>query len=224
MCDQNNERAYSIIHRSKEMFSRGLVGIPIGRHNEADFVNDLQQDIDDFIDDTHDQDARLVLGGCYHSGLAYSLAYDANGETELTGETFTNLNAGIGNGAMGALTRHRQNFPSNGDTPRFIVALKPVKVILGREEDEEYKLPQTEEYVDSDTCSKCGISYDLGCFCDTCDECGYYFDDCGCHEDDCYGEDGCWCDDELDDEFISDTFSSMNAFDRARWIAAKEKV
>jgi len=72
------------------------------------------------------------LGGCYHDGVAYSLAYDANGVVELDGKTFTNLSSGLDGGVAAALRRHRQEFDPGRDIPRFIVALRPVKAIEWR--------------------------------------------------------------------------------------------
>lgn len=85
-----------------------------------------------------------TLGGCYHDAVAYSLAYEAaGGDTELCGETFTSLDTGIDGGAKAALRRHMQNFDPARDVPRFIVALRPVKVIGWRSnyDTEAYGLP-----------------------------------------------------------------------------------
>jgi len=72
------------------------------------------------------------LGDCYHDDVAYSLGYrTSDGVIELCGETYTNLNTGIDGGAMAALRRHRQNFDPSRDIERFIVALKPVRVVAG---------------------------------------------------------------------------------------------
>jgi hypothetical protein len=252
MCNQNDERAYDIIRRCKELFNKELVFASMDIHYEVDFVDKIHQDIDDFIDDTRDQDTRIVLGGCYHSGLAYSLAYDANGEIELAGRTFTNLSTGLDGGAMGALNQHRRDFDPDRDVPCFIVALKPVKVILGREDGEDYKLPDTiacdsckkEQLVKEDeTCVEC-VDEDIF------DECCYSLDECicgeqcsECHSFDCVCDtcpdcgwlyEDCTCDgydrcrdggcrcDEFFEEFIADA-PPMNAFDRARWNKANKK-
>lgn len=85
-------------------------------------------------------EAEVVLGGCYHDDVVYSLGYDANGVVELSGGTFTSLDTGFDGGAKAALHRHRQNYDPTRDIKLFIVALKPVKVIIGKE-DEAYGLP-----------------------------------------------------------------------------------
>ena len=74
-------------------------------------------------------DKEINLGGCYHDGVVYSLAYDANGEIELCDKTFTTLNTGIDGGAEAALLEHRKNFDPHRDVPRFIIALKPTSII-----------------------------------------------------------------------------------------------
>lgn len=44
-----------------------------------------------------------------------------------------------------------------------------------------------------------------------CDSCGEVYSDCECR-------------DEFDDENVVDTFRPMNAFARARWLRAQEKI
>jgi len=105
------------------------------RHPVATCRDEVARDSDS------QEEAGAALGGCYHDGLAYSLGYDACGVVELSGETFTNLNSGLDGGAEAALRRHRQNYDPNCDVERFIVALKPVKVIRGRRDGESYGLP-----------------------------------------------------------------------------------
>lgn len=145
---------------------------------------------------------KINLSGCYHTSLAYSLGYYANGEIELVGETFTNLDTGIDGGVMAALKEYRKNFRPLGDIPYFIVALKPVKVILGKEEDEKYGL---------ETCPYCDEIYDdCGCECEVCNECNSLIDECICPfceicEDllkdcRCNGY-GCFCDIDDDGNF-----------------------
>jgi len=195
----------------------------------------------------------LNLGGCYHTGLAYCLAYDANGETELCDKIFTNLNTGLEGGAMAALKKHEDEFDASRDIPKFIIALKPVLVIrtLGDDEtnEEETECSHCSEKADEDCCchdydecdEECCSSCDCGdeeddlCNFDSdesCFHCGENLDDCDCERDEdcdedlscciCGGED-CGYEDEFDHEFVSDTFSTMNAFERARWIAAQKK-
>lgn len=133
----------------------------------------------------------VSLGGCYHDGLAYSLGYDAHGDVELVGRTFTNFNTGLNGGAMAALLEHRRQFDPSVDVERFIVALKPVKIIMGREEGESYELTG---------CDYCGVRNnsvhlsengdDICSNClkdDTCDVCQKRCDNCVCpdHIDDC---------------------------------------
>lgn len=102
-------------------------------------------------------DKKCILGNCYQTGLAYSLAYETNnGEIELVGETFTNLNTGLNGGAVEALRKYNENFNSARDVPRFIVALKLVNVT-------------DHDCFDDDTCDGCGEQYD-DCNCDDIDE------------------------------------------------------
>lgn len=148
----------------------------------------------------HDE---VTLGGCYHTGLAYSLGYypsDNNDEIELSGETFTNFNTGLNGGARAALLEHRKNFDPSRDLPRFIVALKPVEIIS----------PPNEH----DCCSAEDDD-------DICGDCGNYFEDCICCCEDCY-DDPC---DSVDIEIINVTVINeetiippLNAFARARWL------
>lgn len=152
------------------------------------------------------QQEEVVLSGCYHTGLTYSLGYYVHGEVELVGETFTNLNTGLDGGAMASLLEHRQQFDPMRDIEQFIVELKPVKIIPGREEGEDYKL-------DEDLCDTCLEEID-DCIreddYDWCPACGELKDECIC--------------DEFDQEFIVDTFHPMNAFDRVRWLKAEGKI
>jgi hypothetical protein len=69
------------------------------------------------------------LGDCYRDGVAYCLAYDANGRVELDGKTFTALDMGIDGGAAKALHRHMNPLPP-GDLPHFVVALRLERVAL----------------------------------------------------------------------------------------------
>lgn len=123
------------------------------------------------------------LGGCYHDGVAYSLGYDANGVVELDGKTFTSLNTGLDGGAAAALRKHRQEFNPGRDIPRFIVALRPVKVIEGRSASDTYGygLPPGPEGkcelcrandLAGKACRRCGKRLCEGCSfdgaCDTC--------------------------------------------------------
>ncbi len=173
----------------------------------------------------------VYLGGCYHSGLAYALGYYASGEIELDEEIFTNINGG----AREALKEHRRDFDPSRDVKRFIVALKPVEVIMDEEENEY------DEFDDNAGCDSCGENdriegenlcefcledetydnCDEEC-CSSCDYCSDKEDDC-CLCEDCVYEDTCYCEDELCDEFVADTFEPMNAFARARWLKAQRK-
>ena len=172
----------------------------------------------------------LSLGGCYHNRVAYSLGYDANGYIELCGPTYTDLKSGDYGGAMTALLDHRRQFDPNRDVEQFVVALKPVEIILGREEDEDYKIGNTamcddycydDEDIDDDDCY--------------CINCGLDPETCGCwdHDDDeCSDEDYCpdfviiinSCCDEFDKENVAGTFHPMNAFARARWLKIQGKL
>jgi len=200
------------------------------------------------------QDKEVTLGGCYHTGLTYALGYDANGEIELDSKLFTNLDTGLDGGAMEALVQHRNGFDPNRDVEKFIVALKPVKVIArvtyGRspepEDDcncETYGVKDGEgnpvlcnDCAKEMTCEICGNYDDCDCFCSECG--GIIEDDCSCDydEDDCLGcgldpnncggcGDSDECDEcldelsaEFDNELVSDTFRTMNPFERARYV------
>lgn len=181
----------------------------------------------------------ISLGGCYHDGVAYSLAYDANGEIELSGKTFTTLDTGIDGGAKAALLKHRKNFDVNKDIPRFIVALNPVRIIDNMKNNETYGLPPGPQLEndcmsdDLDDCDSCGIYNRVvgsklchNCLDDYCSECEEYVDDCECFDSDIYCEEcdeleedyECWdVDNFVYEESVSETPKSMNAFDRARW-------
>lgn len=164
---------------------------------------------------------KIEFDGCYHTGLAYSLGYQTSeGEIELAGETFTNLNTGLNGGAIESLRKHREQFDPNRDVEQFIVALKPVKIISGREEDENYKL-------EDDTVSGCDFCCDDDrvdgktlcqyCLDNMCEECKEQFINCDCEFiedvhcqchctddnarcDDCNERlDDCCCDDACDD-------------------------
>lgn len=117
------------------------------------------------------------LGGCYHTGLAYALGYDANGELELCSKLFTTLDSGIDGGALSALNKHRRLFCPDRDVEQFIVEMKPVK-ILHRVPESPYGLDNTPG------CCHCEEKADENCCCheydesegDWCKECGYYTD------------------------------------------------
>ena len=164
---------------------------------------------------------KVTLGDCYHTGLAYALGYDANGEVELCGKVFTNLNTG-GDSAMKALSEHRQQFNPHRDIKRFIVALKPVKIITGLEDNE-----------DDEICRECGEGY-CDCCCDDeyddeyCGNCNSH--NCCCDDDDDYDEDGycnqcmeictdCTCNNKNEADI-----TPLNAFARARWLKSQEKL
>lgn len=102
--------------------------------------------------------AEAALGGCYHDGVAYSLGYDANGVVELDGRTFTSLNTGMDGGAAAALREHRQNFDPSRDIPRFIVALKPVRIVMGRKDGEAYGLPPGPQPIKAEAVRKSHIT------------------------------------------------------------------
>lgn len=84
-----------------------------------------------------------------------------------------------------------------------------------------------------DCCEECGEPYE-DCCC--CHDCGNLHDDCTCcnNDDEDSGSDedycpGCgnyqYCNcDEFDNEFVSDTFRPMNAFERARWLKARGEL
>lgn len=193
----------------------------------------------------------VILSSCYHTGSAYALGYDVNGKVELDSNTFTTLDSGINGGVMAALMEHRRQFNPNRDVKRFIVVLKPVEIISGLEEDEDYKLE------DNAGCDKCGIDDRVsGCFwcqdcidedADICSVCGYGYEDCYCDEDcdddnyddEYYNEYGCNCvlndsDDfcdmcsrrfnNFDDDNVSVTFGPLSAFARARWLKSQGKL
>lgn len=77
-----------------------------------------------------------------------------------------------------------------------------------------------------DACDDCGELIE-DCTCDhVCDECDLLYENCSCDYcldcDETY--DDCTCDiynDDLDEEFVVETFTAMNAFDRARWLKSK---
>lgn len=183
----------------------------------------------------------VTLGGCYHTGLAYALGYDVNGEVELCEKLFTNCNIGLGGGAMAALMKHRQEFDPSRDVEQFIVALKPVKIMIGREENEDYELGDNagcdncgvndrvdgevwcQDCIDDDICSGCDEQRD-DCCCDDYDD--EYCGNCNSHECLCNDDDwdGFNDTDEFDQENVADTFSPMNAFTRARWLKAQERL
>jgi hypothetical protein len=69
---------------------------------------------------------------------------------------------------------------------------------------------------------------------DYCEECGEQYCDCLCDVDDdictgcCNSAENCDCEDaydcdDLDNENVDETFHSMNAFARARWLKAQGK-
>lgn len=189
----------------------------------------------------------LHLGGCYHTGLAYALGYDANGELELCSKLFTTLDSGIDGGARAALDKHRRLFCPNRDVEQFIVSLQPVEIL--------HQVPESPDDIDSAPgCSHCEEKADEDCCChnyDECDEecctsfscgddneddfclaCHEYIDYCTCDDGEtCLGceelFDNCSCDDgyedELCQELVSETFQPMNAFARARWMRAQQK-
>jgi hypothetical protein len=174
-------------------------------------------------------DEEITLGGCYHSGLAYALGYDANGEVELCSKLFTNFNTGLNGGAVAAQMEHRKQFDPNRDIKRFIVALKPVKILTGIPDGENYKL----EDKSHDTCGNSGVCEyceidecaDGELWCqdcideDTCGSCDERYDDCECEF--CDYEDGCGCDCVCDTKVVEDhevVPPPLNAFARARWI------
>jgi len=92
-----------------------------------------------------------------------------------------------------------------------------------------------------DNCYECEQPWD-DCTCnedadDDCIHCGLDPETCGCwdesdDEDDGDNDDYCpdcgnyqYCDcDELDEEFVADTFRPMNAFARARWLKARGEL
>lgn len=132
---------------------------------------------------------RIALGDCYHNGVVYALGYhpyEDEVEIELDDELFTNLDTGIGSNAMAALIDHRRKFDPNLHIKRFIVALKPIKIITGIEDDEDYGLGDnavydacgtTDRLDDNKLCDDC-IEDDI------CDDCSKRFVDCLC-EDKC---------------------------------------
>ncbi len=159
----------------------------------------IRQEIRKLLDEMSNE---VVLGDCYHTGLAYSLAYDAGGRIELSGKIFTNLDVDFDGGAMNALQDHRKKFVSGRDVPHFIVALKPVKIIMGKKEDRPYRLPYSDPYgnagcdccgtddripgeklcqdcLKEDTCYSCGRTLD-DCLCEFCDNCDETLGDCLC--------------------------------------------
>lgn len=145
----------------------------------------------------------LHLGDCYHSGLAYALGYHANDELELDAKLFTNLDTGLDGNAMAALLDHRRHFDPSRDVERFIVALKPVKIIMNEEDD---------------TCDDCCERLD-DCYCYVSSPLKTRTDS----KEDNQKEPFHTCEDEFCEEFVVDTFEPMNAFARARWLKAKKK-
>lgn len=184
---------------------------------------------------TKQKENEVVLCGCYHSGLAYVLGYDANGEVELDSKLFTNFNTGLNGGAVAAQMAHRQQFDPNCDIKRFIVALKPVQILTGIPDGDDYQL---ENNVWCDLCCindrEEGEKWCEDCLDDCCHDCGDEAGYCDCedaYEDDC-NKYGCYCDTNDNEDFCdmcSKRFnqdetpvSSLNAFARARHLKSKE--
>lgn len=162
----------------------------------------------------------VTLGGCYHSGFAYCLGYDANGKTELCDKLFTNLDSGSGGGALAELYRYREKFDPDQDVPRFIVRLRPVR-ILHRDLENPKELEDTPECCTSceqndrsdedELCNDCIET-------DTCEECYERSSDCTCDEEYDDGLSCCICGGkDCEYECVPYISEHMNAFDRARW-------
>ncbi len=87
---------------------------------------------------------------------------------------------------------------------------------------ERYAHCVCDDSLDYDACGECG-EFKESCTCEDdeyCDECGGFYENCLC--DRC-NEAKDECEDDLDEEFVSDTFKQMSAFDRARWNKANGK-
>lgn len=190
-------------------------------------------------------DREICLGGCYHSGCAWGIGYYAHGKTiELLDNIFTTFNSGFNGGVVAELKKIHAKFNPLRDVPKFAVALKPVRIV---------KLDDEEVWTDNARCDKCGccdradgklcrVEKDLR-YCDDClryginpetrdcwdydDEDDRYDSAISIIDDDCCP--GCgnyqYCDcDEFDVEFVADTFRSMNAFARARWLKTRGEL
>ena len=175
------------------------------------------------------------------------------GEVELDTELFTGLSGGVKGGAETALRSHRENFNPSEDITRFIVELAAVRIIDEVTEDTYSIEKDPGSFANShpvcdDCCNSeekctcddmCEECHGFDCACDEenddyCDGCGYSDGECDC-DDESSGEeyclecdekdDDCLCceDDDLDDENVDQTFSTMNAFARARWLSAQRK-
>jgi len=188
----------------------------------------------------------IQMGGCYHSGVAWGIGYYAGGRCiELHDKIFTTFDSGINGGVAAELRKMRENHDPSRDVPKFAIALKPVRIVEldGDGEDTgnagcdqcgccdrvDGKL-LCEDCLDT-YCPECEQPWE-DCLCnnDECIHCGLDPDTCGCwdesdDEDDDDDDDcpGCGCD-KFDDEFIADTFRSMNAFARARWLKARGEL
>ncbi|KKN91228.1 hypothetical protein LCGC14_0220960 [marine sediment metagenome] len=237
-------KAIDILRRCKELFEKGLVGIPIGQSIGSDWVDDVEIDINNFLTGYNE----ITLGSCYHTGLAYSLAYDAHGMVELSGKTFTNLDTGVDGGAMAALKEYQRNLNPDRDVPFFIVALKPVKIYRPPDLDvcddcfkwkkdcacDENDTTNSgcnclDGNCDDDCCENCGELYEhcqglcLDNY-DPCDECGSSDCDCWVYQESYCQNCGlvdykCFCPDgcRCNNEVVA---PPLNAFDRARFLKA----
>jgi len=178
-------------------------------------------------ENTNPSEEGIQLGGCYHSGVAWGIGYNIGGDKiELHNKIFTTFDSGINGGVAAELKKLRENFDPSRDIPKFAVALKPVRIVEPDDDGED---------TDNAGCDQCGCcdrvdgeTWCEDCLDTYCPECEQPWEDCTCNEDDGDDDDYCpgcdnyqYCDcDELDEEFVADTFSPMNAFARARWLKA----
>ncbi len=150
----------------------------------------------------------LGLGGCYHTGFTYCIGYYVNGELELHSEIFTNLKTGLGGGAMAKLRTSKDGLSS------FVVALKPVKIIV----DQDDKIGEKCDDACQESCDGNHID-DMGRY-DNYENAG--FTDKHIEDTECCKQ-NCDCEDEFDKEFVLDTFRSMNTLDREKWLKTQAK-
>ena len=209
----------------------------IYRETCCETCNECREDCtcDDDKHNQNDEDCAcdIVLGGRYHDGVVYATGYAVDdGAIELDDKLFTTFDTGISGGVAGELDRLRANFNPSNDIRRFAVALKTVKIIDDKYDDSY--CGNCDQNGNNCTCLSAIAVWPVccqnweDCPCDDdedyCDECGSDYDDCECEY--CCGEEGCLCNpnnDNLNEEFASDTFRPMNAFTRARWIKARNR-
>ena len=181
---------------------------------------------------------KKVLSGCYHDGVVYATGYELeDGEIELDNKLFTTFDSGIDGGVMAEINRLVASFNPSSDLRRFVVSLKLNEVMNDAGRDMCYHCDKNDSMEGETWCEDCLDDYCCGCSeswsdCD-CDLEGGCMGDEPCDDDD---EDDwcnnceeypeyckCGCDDEDAEKQCDETqVSSLNAFDRARYLKSKE--